>query len=348
MGCGWSKPAASPENADESESSSSDSDGKGKGKEDKDTDKDPASGESSTSGMSATLENTTPVQHTPPPAEKATIKDDSEKKPTTCSGKSIPDLLAAISDAACELRADAPPPKRRASKEVLDVKASADSQIPPGATARISFVYTNKGAEPLPLDFTIDPDPRVVFELYTPKGARVDKPAGSEPPLPPEVNDAPAPEAHTARVTLAPHGSATLVLPWNAVRYKWASKEKAKGALPGRGYPREPAGPLPRGKYVLKIITPLTDADEGGEHELSQAKVNIEIAGAPQAPATPAVAAPPAVAATAGAAPASAAAPAPAEPMTDDALEQKFLKVTGGGSNAPAPASPAPKKKRKK
>jgi hypothetical protein len=61
------------------------------------------------------------------------------------------------------------------------------------------------------------------------------------------------------------------------VKYKWASKERAKGALPGRGYPREPGGPLPKGKYVLKVITPLTDVNEGIDHEMSQPKTPIEV-----------------------------------------------------------------------
>lgn len=47
----------------------------------------------------------------------------------------------------------------------------------------------------------------------------------------------------------------------------------------GRGYPREPAGPLAKGKYLLRVITPLAHVDEGGEHELSQPQVPIEVTG---------------------------------------------------------------------
>ena len=321
--CGWSKPAASPENADDSESS--DDSSKSSGEQAKST----AESESSLSGG---FDNTGISRSGPPPAEKATIKDEPEKKDTPCSGSSIADLLAAISQASCELPTNAPLAKVRPSKDVLEVKASADAKIAPGSTATISVVYVNKGKEPLPLDFTIDPDPRFVFELYTPRGGRVDKPAGGEPSLPPEVADAPAPEPRTARVTLAPNGKATLLLPWQAVKYKWVSKEKAKGALPGRGYPREPAGPLPRGKYVLRVITPLTNTDESSDHELSQARVNVEIAGAPQV-------APPPVAAPAPK-PEPAKAAAAAAPPSDEAIEKKFLKATGGS------ASPAATKKR--
>ncbi len=66
-------------------------------------------------------------------------------------------------------------------------------------------------------------------------------------------------------------------LKWNAVKYKWASKDRAKGALPGRGYPKDPAGPLAKGKYVLRVITPLTGVVEGSEHEVSQPKTPVEV-----------------------------------------------------------------------
>ena len=61
------------------------------------------------------------------------------------------------------------------------------------------------------------------------------------------------------------------------MKYKWASKDKAKGALPGRGYPREPGGTLAKGKYVLKVITPLVGVNEGSDHELSQPKTPVEV-----------------------------------------------------------------------
>jgi hypothetical protein len=86
------------------------------------------------------------------------------------------------------------------------------------------------------------------------------------------------PEPKVARVTLAPLGTARLVLKWNAVKYKWASKERAKGALPGRGYPRDPAGPLAKGTYVLRVITPLTGVFEGVDHEVSQPRVQVNVA----------------------------------------------------------------------
>jgi hypothetical protein len=91
------------------------------------------------------------------------------------------------------------------------------------------------------------------------------------------VAEATAPDQKTARVTLAVQGTATLTLPWSAVKYKWVSKEKARGALPGHGYPREPAGPLPRGRYVIRVLLPLVGVFEGSDHEVSQPRTNIEI-----------------------------------------------------------------------
>jgi hypothetical protein len=91
------------------------------------------------------------------------------------------------------------------------------------------------------------------------------------------VANAPAVEPKVARVILATQGTARLTLKWNAITYKWASKDKAKGALPGEGYPKEPAGPLAKGKYVLRVITPLTGIFEGTDHEVSHPRTPVEV-----------------------------------------------------------------------
>ena len=57
--------------------------------------------------------------------------------------------------------------------------------------------------------------------------------------------------------------------------------ERAKGALPGQGYPREAAGPLPKGTYILRVITPLTNVFEGVDHDASQPRVQITVAPMP-------------------------------------------------------------------
>jgi hypothetical protein len=208
-----------------------------------------------------------------------TVKDDEKGAPMKCGGFDIPDLMALLSQPSCELPDGTPEPKAQDLKDVLEVRVSADAHVAPGAHSNVRVLFKNKGKTDLPLFFVVDPDARFTFEVATPKGARVDKPAGAEPSLPPEVADAPAPDKKYARVTIAANGSAGLTLGWDAVKTKWVSKEKAKGAVPGRGYPREPAGPLPKGKYVLRVVTPLVGVFEGDDHEVSEPRTNIQVGG---------------------------------------------------------------------
>jgi hypothetical protein len=327
--CANKKPAEEPENSDESASSEESTSESKKATDKPETESDPAQSNAlATSGIGRGLSAR---------AEKATVKDDTEREAVPCSGMKIANLLASISQAACELPEGATASTQQAKKDILEVTLAAAPKIAPGSTAQIGIVLKNKGKTKLPLDFTVDPDPRFTFELYTPKGARVDKPAGNEPALPAEVSDA-ALEARLARVTLDPNGTATLVLPWQAVKYKWAPKEKAKGALAGHGYPREPAGPLPRGKYVLRIVMPLANVDETVDHEITQPRVNIEIAGTPEVAAPP-----PAASAAPKPPPASASAP-PAASASESQVEAKFLKAVGAAPPATS-AHPPPKKR---
>jgi hypothetical protein len=204
--------------------------------------------------------------------------DDSAKKKSPCSGSDIADLVSVLSQSECEVG----PPKEGATpkdvKDSLDIKVESDSpKVAPGATAAITLTFKNKGKADLPLDFLVDPEPRFDLEVYMPKGGRADVPKGDAPALPPEVANATAPESKIARVTLAANGTARMTLKWNAVKYKWASKERAKGAAPGHGYPKDVAGPLTKGKYVLRVVTPLTNVAEGSDHEISQPRVPVEV-----------------------------------------------------------------------
>ncbi len=328
-GCHWNKRAQDPENTEE-ETESSGSDSPKSADSPKSTEAAGANTDTETSQPSQeSAMGSTGIGRTSARAEKATIRDDSEKTAQPCAGMTIPDLVASLSQASCELPANAPPAAAPIAKGLLDITVVPDSsKIAPGGTATVRVVFKNKDKKNLPLDFTVDPDPRFFFQLYTTGGARVDKPAGAEPALPSQTSTGEAPETRIARVTLAPNGSATAVLPWKAVRYQWASKEKAKGALAGHGYPREPAGPLGRGKYVLVVVTPLTNVDEGAGREVTHPRVNVEIAGtlAVEAPPPP----PPKKAEPA---------PQPATPQDSDAtIEAKFLKAAAGDSPPPAPA----------
>jgi hypothetical protein len=218
---------------------------------------------------------------TPTAAGALAPGDDAAKKATPCSGLDIPDLASALSQTACEV--DQPSTSEQKDlKGILEVKVVPDSpRMAPGSTASVTVTFKNKGKGDLPLNFLVDPEPHFDFELYTLKGTRADAPPGEAPALPPEVSTAPVPEPKVARITLAPQGTARLTLKWNAVKYKWASKERAKGALPGHGYPREASGPLPKGTYILRVITPLTNVFEGVDHEASQPRVQITVAPMP-------------------------------------------------------------------
>jgi hypothetical protein len=248
-GCGGkSRDAESPENADESASSDS-------------TDKSEAKDHSASGGS-------------------ATVKDDDKSAPVKCAGFDVPDLVAVISQTSCELPDGTAEPKEQELKDILEVRVSADQHVAAGSKGnKVRVLYKNKGKNDLTLQFAVDPDPRFSFELTTPKGVRVDKPAGAEPSLPAGVADAPAPEKKYAQITIAANGTAGVNLSWDAVKYKWASKDRARGAVPGRGYPRDPAGPLPKGKYVLRVVTPLVGVSEGIDHELTQPKTDIQVGG---------------------------------------------------------------------
>jgi hypothetical protein len=207
--------------------------------------------------------------------------DDAQKKTSPCGGFEIADLASVLGQTSCEVP-NAKETDEKDMKDVLEIKVVPDSpRIAPGASSTITVTFKNKGKADLPLDFTVDPEPRFDFEVYTLKGVRVDKPKGDEPSLPSEVADAPQPEPKIARVTLATQGTAKLTLTWNAVKYKWASADRAKGALPGHGYPREPAGPLKKGAYILRVITPLVGVFEGVDHEVSQPRVQITVGSIP-------------------------------------------------------------------
>jgi hypothetical protein len=207
--------------------------------------------------------------------------DDAAKKPMPCSGLDIPDLAAALSQTACEV-AKPDPAGQKDLKDSLEIKVVPDSpRIAPGGTANVTVTFRNKGKGDLPLNFMIDPEPHFDFDVYTLKGARADAPPGAAPALPAGVASAEASEPKVARITLAQQGTAKLTLKWTAVKHKWASKERAKGALPGRGYPRDPAGPLAKGTYILRVVTPLTNVFEGVDHEMSQPRVQVTVAPIP-------------------------------------------------------------------
>ncbi len=252
--------ADEPENSDESASSSD----KAKAKD-----------------TEALTDEPSTISSSKDPMVPVTVKDETEakdKKAAPCSGADIPDLVASLSQVSCETKDTNAEGQQRDVKDTLEIKVTTDPpKVAAGAAAAVVITFHNKGKTPMPLDFAVDPEPRFNFEVRTKKGARIDQPAGGEPALPPEVANAPGAERKISRVTLAPLGTAKVRLPWTAVKYKWASKDRAKGALPGHGYPRDPAGPLPKGKYMLRVVTPMVGVFEGVDHEITQPRAEIEV-----------------------------------------------------------------------
>ena len=100
-----------------------------------------------------------------------------------------------------------------------------------------------------------------------------------KPPNPPKGHSQPPPnDPKVAKITLAANGTARARLAWEAVKMKWAP-EKVRGTPSERGFPRTPAGALPKGKYTVKVMTPLVGVNEGVDHEISAPKVEIEVGG---------------------------------------------------------------------
>jgi hypothetical protein len=202
------------------------------------------------------------------------------EKKDVCVGFDIANLEDLLAKSDCEV-ADAKPDmiQNPDMKGKLEVTLTASpTKIAPGAKADLQVTFANKTKEPMVLNFRIDPIARFETEAYDAKKKRADMPAGQPPPPPKGHSAPPAAEAKVAKVTIAPAGFARVRLPWDAVKMKWAP-EKVRGTAVERGYPRSPAGPLPKGKYTVKVVTPLIGVFEGGEHEVSAPKIELEVGG---------------------------------------------------------------------
>jgi hypothetical protein len=219
--------------------------------------------------------DSTPASSTPAPGAADDTAGKAAQNP--CAGFEM-DLMAALNQSACEVPDAKPDSKPKDMKATLTVTATADSaRVAPGGHADILVTYANKTAAPLALDFTVDPTPRFTVEAYGAKSnKRVDLPAGAEPKLPAGSPPREPGAAHIARVTLAANGKATVHIGWDATRMRWAP-EKLKGTPPEMGYPRAPAGALGKGKYALRVMTPLTNVFEGIDHEVSAPRTTIDV-----------------------------------------------------------------------
>jgi hypothetical protein len=196
-------------------------------------------------------------------------------KKDECSVFDEPNIEGVLLKSSCEVPAPTGQPPDT-SKTLAVTVAVMPPHVAPGAHADVIVSFMNKSKAPMPLYFTIDPMPRFEIEVTNSKGARVDMPKSSPPPLPSGVAAREPGEARTARIILAPNGTARMPMGWDAMKMKWAP-EKLKGTPPEKGYPRAPAGPLPKGKYSLKVVTPLGYVFEGIDHEVSQPRTDVVV-----------------------------------------------------------------------
>jgi hypothetical protein len=196
--------------------------------------------------------------------------------PSVCSGSSL-DLNNVLVQSACEVPNAGADSKQRDMSALLTVKVSLNpATVSPGGHADVVVTFTNKSSSPLPLDFRLDPTARFSVEAYTSTNRRAELP---KTPQPHGKNDNAGGEPSapgTAEVTIAAGGTASAKLGWDAVKMRWAP-ELLKGTPPEQGYPTAPAGPLPKGKYLLKVITPLVGVFEGSDHEVSTAKTTVVV-----------------------------------------------------------------------
>ena len=201
------------------------------------------------------------------------------KKEDICFGFSISNLEELLTKQDCEVPDKTPTTIDNPDlKGKLEVKLTASpTKVAPGAKTDLQVTFTNKTKENLTLYFRIDPVPRFEVETYDAKGkTRVDMPKGNPPPPPKGYQPPPPADQKIAHITLTPNGFASARVPWDAVKMTWAP-EKVRGSASETGFPRKPAGPLAKGKYSVKLVTPLVGVFEGGDHEVSAPKVDIEV-----------------------------------------------------------------------
>lgn len=206
-----------------------------------------------------------------------TAEGDAGPKKDECVGFDVASLEDILSKAPCEVpnqRPDSIEPKDMKGKIEVKVDASPTTTAPGGKVDLVVSI-ANKTKEPITLNFRIDPTPRFDVEVMDKKGKRVDMPAGT--PSPPSGQSQPPPaEAKTAKLTIAAGGTARQRVQWEAVKMAWAP-EKVRGWPVEKGFPRKPAGPIAKGKYTVRVQTPLVGVQEGSEHDVSGPKVEIEV-----------------------------------------------------------------------
>jgi len=204
---------------------------------------------------------------------------DAPPKKDICTGFDISNLEDLLVKSDCEVPNTKPDALQNPDmKGKLEVALTASpTKVAPGGKVDLQVTFANKTKEPMTLHFRIDPVARFETEAYDAKGKkRVDMRGGTPRNAPTGHSGPPPAEQKVAKITLAANGSARVRVPWEAVKMKWAP-EKVRGTAVEKGFPRKPNGSLAKGKYNVKVVTPLVGVFEGGEHEVTSPKVEIEV-----------------------------------------------------------------------
>lgn len=206
-----------------------------------------------------------------------TAEGDAGPKKDECIGFDVASLEDILSKAPCEVASQRPDSiENKDMKGKIEVKVDASpTSSAPGGKVDLVISIVNKTKENQTLFFRIDPTPRFDVEVLDKKGKRVDLPAGT-PSAPSGQSQPPPAEPKAAKLTIAPGGTARQRVTWEAVKMAWAP-EKVRGWPVEKGFPRKPAGPIAKGKYTIKVSTPLVGVLEGSEHDISAPKVEIEV-----------------------------------------------------------------------
>ncbi|MCL2725085.1 MAG: hypothetical protein FWD69_11675 [Polyangiaceae bacterium] len=202
--------------------------------------------------------------------------DASIEKKDECSGTDIGNIEEILLKSECEETVTAGGVPTVDLKGKLEITAFVTPRhISPGGKANLLVTFTNETNAPLTLHFRIDPLPRFETETYNARNKRVDVPPGKSPRLPKGQSPPPVNDARIARLTIGPSGAAHAVVPWDAVKMKWVP-DKVRGTPRERGFHRSPAGALPKGKYTVKIGTPLVGVSDSVDHA---PKIRIDLGG---------------------------------------------------------------------
>jgi hypothetical protein len=207
--------------------------------------------------------------------EKKGDEKKDEPKKDDCTQFEVSNLEDLLVKSACEVPNAKPDSLKSVDlKGKLDVTVAASpTKIAPGGKAELVVAFVNKSKDPITLNFRIDPTARFEVEVYDKKNARAEMPPGPPPPPPKGATTPPPTEPKVAHVTLTANGSARVRIPWEAVKTKWAP-EKFRGTPPEKGYPRVAAGPLNKGKYTVKVVTPLVGV---ADYDMGSPKLEIEL-----------------------------------------------------------------------